>query len=122
MRDKENYARWHKQYHQWKPEKRLLWAARRRAKVQGIAFDIEESDIVVPTHCPILGIELVNTRPRGDSRRDIASLDRVDPTKGYTKGNVEVISWLANSMKQNASPQDLVKFAKSILERYGSDV
>ena len=65
-----------------------------------------------------LGIELVNSRPRGDSRRDIASLDRIDPTKGYIKGNIEVISWLANTMKNNATPELLVNFAKVVLERY----
>ena len=120
MRDKENYKKWHREYHKWKPAKRLLWAARRRAKDKGLAFDIEESDIVVPSHCPILGIPLVNSRPRGDSRKDIASLDRIDNSKGYVKGNIEVISWLANTMKQNASKEELVAFSKTMLERYGT--
>lgn len=111
---------WKLEYCKQKPSKRLFWAARRRAKNKGLEFTIEESDIIVPTYCPYLGIELVNTRPRGDSRRDIASLDRIDPTKGYIKGNIEVISWLANTMKNNATPELLVNFAKVVLERYES--
>jgi hypothetical protein len=100
------------------PAKRLLYSARRRATLNNLDFDLVEDDIIVPTHCPILGIPLVNTRPRGDSRRDIASLDRVDPTKGYTKDNIEVISWLANTMKNNATPELLIRFAEEILRRY----
>ena len=111
---------WKLEYFKNKPAKRLLWSARRRAKIRGLDFNIVEDDIVVPTHCPILGIPLVNSRPRGDSRRDIASLDRIDPTKGYVKGNIEVISWLANTMKNNAEPELLIKFAKEILKRYES--
>lgn len=118
--NKLNHKKRSKVYSQHKPEKRLLWAARRRAKNLGIECTITDKDIVVPTHCPILGIELAITRPRGDSRRDIASLDRIDPTKGYTKDNIEVISWLANTMKNNATPELLVKFSKEILRRYDS--
>ncbi len=118
----EHRKQWEKMYRKkWaetKVEKRLLYAARNRATKNKLDFDLIESDIVVPTHCPILGIPLVATRPRGDSRRDIASLDRIDPTKGYTKDNIEVISWLANTMKNNATPDLLIKFAKEILRRY----
>lgn len=110
--------KWKKEYSNHKTEKKLLWAARRRAKDKGIEFNLIEDDIVIPTHCPYLGIELAKSRPRGDSRRDIASLDRVDPTKGYTKDNIEVMSWLANTMKNNATPELLVKFAKEVLRRY----
>jgi len=106
------------EYNKYHPVQRMLWAARKRAKEKGIECTLVEEDIMVPTHCPYLNIPLVWTRPRGDSRRDIASLDRIDPSKGYTKDNIEVISWLANTMKNNATPELLVNFAKVILERY----
>lgn len=109
---------WRKEWSSINVEKRLLYAAKSRATRNNIEFSIVESDINVPTHCPLLGIPLVSTRPRGDSRRDIASLDRIDPTKGYTKDNIEVISWLANTMKNNATPELLISFAKEILRRY----
>ena len=97
---------------------KLFWAATRRAKDKGIEFTICKEDIVVPTHCPYLGIPLARHRTRGESRRDIATLDRIDPQKGYTKDNIEVMSWLANTMKNNAPPELLIKFAKEVLRRY----
>lgn len=117
-RRKEWERDWKPKYFETKVEKRLIYAAKKRAKEQGLEFNLEESDIVVPTHCPYLKIPLVNHRPRGDSRRDIASLDRIDPLKGYIKGNVEVMSWLANTMKNNATPELLITFAKEVLKRY----
>lgn len=109
---------WKKKYNQYNPVKRLLWAAKKRAKQRGLAFDLEEQDIIIPELCPFLHIPLANSRPRGDARRDIASLDRIDPSKGYTKDNIQVISWLANSMKSNATPEELIAFAEEVLKRY----
>jgi hypothetical protein len=38
----------------------------------------------------------------------------VFPNKGYVKGNIAVISTLANSMKANATLKELLIFAKNI--------
>lgn len=87
----------------------LCKLAENRSKKQGIDFDITEHDIIVPKICPVLGIELclTNTRIQDNS----PSLDRIDPTKGYVKNNVMVMSFLANSMKRTADAEKLLKFA-----------
>ena len=100
------------------PRYKMLYAARKRAKDKHISCTITIEDIHIPTVCPFLGIPMVNTRPRGSYRRDVVSLDRIDNTKGYTPDKIEVISWLANSMKTNASKEELICFAKEILKRY----
>lgn len=77
----------------------LMTAAKTRAKAKGMDFDLEPGDLEVPTHCPILGIPLF-PGPRG-MRDNSFSLDRIDPSKGYIKGNVRVISFLANRLKSD---------------------
>jgi len=77
----------------------LLTTARKRAKERGLECSIKEQDILVPDLCPILGVKL--GRSRGAVDRASPSLDRVDSSKGYVPGNVRVISWYANKLKND---------------------
>jgi hypothetical protein len=83
----------------------LLNRAKHRAKVKGLPFNLTLEDIVVPAHCPALGMPLV--LGSGVSSPTSPSLDRVIPELGYTKGNVVVISMLANQIKNSATPQQV---------------
>jgi hypothetical protein len=94
-------------------EKRMFSSAKERAKRKGLDFNIELSDIVIPKLCPILGIELFKGETK--VRKNSPSLDRIDSTKGYIKGNVQVISNLANTMKNNATEKELIAFSKYML-------
>jgi hypothetical protein len=73
-----------------------------------LEFTIKLKDIHIPNKCPILKVPLVC------STRYSPSIDRIYPDKGYVKGNIAVISTLANSMKANATPDELLIFAKNI--------
>jgi hypothetical protein len=94
-----------KKYRKNNIEKSMLFAARGRAKENGIQIDIEIEDIIVPEKCPVLGIVLSVDGPKDTS----PSLDRIIPEHGYTKGNVRVISWRANWIKNNATPDEIEK-------------
>lgn len=109
---------WRQEYFKINPTKRMLYSAKKRAKEKNLPFNIEESDINIPEYCPYLGIKLTFHSPRGQSRQHGASLDRIFPDLGYVKGNVEVISHLANTMKNDASITELQNFALEILKRY----
>lgn len=91
------------------PARFLLYGARCRAKGSAkrstLDFDIDKSDCIVPTHCPILGIPLYPSRVQ--SSDNSPELDRIDNTKGYVKGNVWVISRRANRIKNDATLDEL---------------
>ncbi len=75
-----------------------------------------------PTHCPVFGFEFVFGPLSVDDRPTIwrqATIDRIDSRYGYVDGNVQVISFLANQMKADASPEQLIEFAKWILKQHG---
>lgn len=92
----------------------LLAHARRRAKAEGVAYDLRVEDIVIPATCPCLGIPLV----RGTISHGPGSptLDRKRPELGYTRGNVWIVSYRANRIKNDASPEELLRIATAVAE------
>lgn len=85
----------------------ILQGAKQRAKKLGLPFNLTRDDIVIPTHCPIFGYEL--TISNGQPSDNSPSIDRIIPTLGYVKGNVQIISWRANNIKKNATVDELKK-------------
>lgn len=102
------FNKWAKENRRRKPELYLWRSAKNRAKAEGIEFNIEVSDICIPDKCPVLGMDLVKG---GEFSLACASLDRVIPFRGYTKGNVVVISLKANAFKRDGTPDELMKVA-----------
>jgi hypothetical protein len=89
----------------------LLYAARSRARQNGIQINIELEDIIIPTYCPVLGIQILTNGHKNNS----PSLDRIFPELGYTKGNVRVISWRANWIKNNSTIEEIEKLYQDSL-------
>jgi hypothetical protein len=103
-------------YHKY-PERRILRFTKYHAKRTNQEFNLEESDIKIPTHCPYLGVKI--TTEYGDGRKDSnASIDKIDPARGYIKGNVQIISFKANRMKNDATKPELLIFAQNIINMY----
>jgi len=101
------------------PASVLLRSARNRARRDRIDFNIDLADIKIPEICPLLGIKLA-ARQGGHGPQDASpSLDRIDNTKGYIKGNVWVVSWLANKMKATATNEQLLVFASNVQKLLG---
>lgn len=76
-------------------------------------FTILWEDIVFPKRCPVLGIPLEYPVDGKHSLRGglglneaAPSFDRIDPLKGYVKGNVIVVSWRANRIKNDGTPKE----------------
>jgi len=96
----------------------ILAQAKSRAKRDGLEFSLKEEDIIIPTHCPILGIPIKRNIGSG-FHKDSPSLDRIDNTKGYTKNNIRIISNRANLLKCDATLEELELLIKDArLHRY----
>lgn len=83
----------------------MLGQAKLRARKKGFPFSLQVSDIDIPDACPVLGIAL--RRGSGRLQDNSPTPDRIDNDKGYVKGNVIVISYKANRMKSNATPDEV---------------
>lgn len=91
-------------------EAELLNKAKHRASKKNLEFNLTIEDIVIPEKCPVFGENIV----RDVNNPMSPSLDRVDNTKGYIKGNVKIISKKANIMKGNLTLSDLDKIYQYI--------
>jgi hypothetical protein len=86
--------------------------ARQRAKEKNLPYDLTAQHVyaITPTHCPVFGTEFAFSG-NGVTCPNSPSLDRLDSTKGYVKGNVVVISVKANSIKSAYGSADLAAVA-----------
>jgi len=115
-RDKEQHQLWQKEYHKRNPATRLLCSARRNAKLKNIDFSITKEDLTFPEFCPYLNCKLTYN---GGREWSSGSLDRIDNSKGYIKGNVQIISSLANTMKSYATIEQMLVFAENVIKIHG---
>lgn len=103
-----------------------LWMrAKRRAKEKDIEFSIKLSDIPnIPKKCPILNIKLFPARGeigsgghgRKGSKNNSPALDRIIPEKGYTVGNIQIISQRANQIKSDATVEEIRKIYRHMIQ------
>lgn len=93
----------------------LYFQAKTRAIKKKLPFNIEMDDAKIPAVCPVLGIPLFKNPTRLTGKRgqgpNSPSLDKIVPELGYVKGNVMVISALANRIKNNGTPEQVMAVA-----------
>lgn len=98
------------------PIRAMLGRARSRAREKGLDFALLPDHLKpLPVRCPIFDIELT----RGNGQQDPAaySLDRIDNTKGYVLGNIVVMSYLANRLKNDGTAVQHIRIAQWMRER-----
>jgi hypothetical protein len=88
--------------------KAMWWRAKKRSEKSGIDFNIQISDIKIPLVCPVFGLKFEVSNGKGPCDKS-PSLDRIDNKKGYIKGNIQVISFKANRMKNDCDIDDVEK-------------
>ena len=96
--------------------------AKYRANKKRLPFNLTVQDVadVWPKddYCPALRIPL-RVRPGNKiSTNNSPNLDRIIPRLGYVKGNVVVVSKLANGIMSSARPSEVIKVGKWFDEKY----
>jgi hypothetical protein len=103
--------------------KLLLRGVRQRSRPKGevaggrgARVKITAADILAvwpkDNRCPILGTAFRFGPVDYRHRANIPSLDRIDSRKGYLPENIAVMSWRANTMKNDATPDEIQRLAK----------
>ena len=93
---------WMRVHYRKDPVWSMLRRAKARASKEGFDFDLSAEDISpLPTVCPVFGVPLRISEVAQDP--NAYSLDRIDNTKGYVRGNVAVMSYRANRLKNDGT-------------------
>lgn len=97
----------------------IIRGTRQRARKSGIEFDIDTEFLssLLETQgglCAISKITLTFTKGKGHVSTN-TSIDRINPTKGYTKDNVQLVASQVNTMKSNLSINQLAEWCRLIL-------
>lgn len=104
-RRRNTYKKQHKEY-------LMLSGAKLKAKKKGLEFDLTIEDIIIPETCPLLNIPLGKKNVK--ISENSPTLDRIDNSKGYIKGNIWVISNRANKMKGDFSIKEFKTFLSNL--------
>jgi hypothetical protein len=67
--------------------------------------------------CAYSGVDLVHPNQKGNNI-NTASLDRIDSSLGYVKGNIQFVSIICNQAKNNLSHQEMITFLRIIGKKY----
>ena len=95
-------------------EQLLFERTKQSAKEKKLDFNLTIDDIIIPEYCPLLEVKLTFDYIT-ESKDSYYSIDRINSDLGYVKGNVQVISLKANTMKNNATKEQLLIFSKNII-------
>lgn len=94
----------------------LLILARNRSRSEKVPFDLTVDYLIslATVTCPVLGILLdFHANNLCDAS---PTLDKFIPALGYVRGNVSIISFRANSMKRNATVEEVGKLYRWMLD------
>ena len=84
----------------------MVYDAKERAKKKNMDFNLVKKDIHFPEVCPVFNIKLEHGRKNWKSS---PTIDRIDNNKGYVLDNCIVVSCIANTIKNSATPKQILK-------------
>ncbi len=115
----ENRDKWNESRRKWRENNiihALFMEAKHRAKSRGIEFSIILEDVPpMGELCPLLGLPF-STRSEKKTATS-PSLDRIDSSRGYVKGNVWIVGYRANIIKNDGTAEEHYRIAESMRQK-----
>lgn len=106
------------------PGPTLIRKTRSGAKRRGIVFTITKAEmlaILEPMVCSRTGRLLSFDKSHGKNP-DSPSFDRIDNAEGYVSGNVQLVCWAYNDLKNTLSDAALLTLAREIVRTAGGSL
>ena len=98
---------------------RMISRKRDRAKNKGIEFDLDLKWFrgkLANNKCEVTGLPFYKDYwRRGKAHPFAPTIDKTDPSKGYTKDNVKVVCWVYNTAKHDNTHNDVLIMAKALI-------
>jgi len=99
-------------------------SAKMRAEKTGLPFDLDVEylrDLYEKQQglCAYTGEVMQVQAPKSEPKWPVLSLDKIDPEKGYVKGNVQFVTMRVNTMKNDMTHEQFVKRMQHILTHIG---
>jgi len=99
----------------------ILRVSRNRAQKKGIEFTITKADVAISDNCPCCG-KVMAVKTGSFKPGPVASspsLDRMDSSLGYIPGNVAIICWRCNHLKNDGTLDELKTIVRWMEETQG---
>ncbi len=100
------------------PARTLLTTTKTRARLKGLEWGLTDEYFygrLAPMRCEVSGLPLIfDGRKHGPWR---PSVDKIDPNKGYTPDNVQIVCWIYNRAKHIGPDEDVMILAKALTGR-----
>lgn len=95
---------------------KMPYSTKSRAKKRSLVFEIDKEWLegrIGKMKCEVTGFKLeIMSGKKCKVSPTQPSLDRIDPSIGYTKENTRVVCWWYNVMKHDWSDKEVVHFVK----------
>lgn len=118
----ENNAKWRENNYDIFRLSNILLQAKNRAIKHGLPYDLDiewfKHKALVVGKCEVTGISFNHAKPFVKNKRNPfgASVDRINPEKGYTKDNCRVVCWIHNRAKGDDDLLDLYYYCKALVK------
>jgi hypothetical protein len=94
---------------------------KRRSKIKKIKFDIDKNWLknkIINGRCEVTNIKFNLDIKKVENNPFYPSIDRITPSKGYTKDNCKLVIWAYNVLKADHTVDEVKKFAEGFIKYY----